>query len=51
MADALELFCHIQLGLVQVDLFPGQAENFTSAQAEDEDQDEGGIESFACVPG
>src|ERR1700761_2588972 len=49
--DSLELFCHVQLGLVQVDLFPGQAENFASSQAEDEDQDEGGIEGFACVPG
>jgi len=29
--DTLELFCHVQLGLVQVDLFPGQAENFASA--------------------
>ena len=51
MPDPLELFCHVQLGLVQVDLFPGQAENFASAQAEDEDQDESGVEGFARVPG
>ena len=51
MPDTLELFCHVQLGLVQVDLFPGQAAYFASAQAEDEDQDEGGVEGFTCVPG
>jgi hypothetical protein len=49
--DTLELFCHVQLGLVQIDLFPGQAEDFASAQAEDEDQDEGRVQGFARVPG
>jgi hypothetical protein len=32
-------------------LIPSQAEHFTPAQAEDEDQDEGGIEGLAGVPG
>ena len=49
--DPLELFCHVQLGVIEVDLIPGQAEDFSSAQAEDEDQDEGGVQGFARVPG
>jgi len=51
MADTLELLADVQLGGVEVDLVPGQAEDFTSAQAEDEDQDEGGVERFTGVPG
>jgi hypothetical protein len=46
VADALELLLHVQLNGVKIDLIPGQAEDFTSAQAEDEDQDEGGVQGF-----
>ena len=49
--DALELLSHVQLGCVEVDLIPGQAEYFAPAQAEDEDQDEGGIKRFTRIPG
>jgi hypothetical protein len=41
----------MQLGGVDVDLISGQAEDFASAQAENEDQDEGRIERFVRVPG
>jgi hypothetical protein len=41
----------MQLGDVGVDLIPGQAEDFPSAQAQDEDQDEGRIERFVRMPG
>jgi hypothetical protein len=47
--DALELFPHVQLGCVEVDLIPGQAKYFAPAQAED--QDEGGIKRSTRVPG
>ena len=40
-SDALELFPHVQLAVFEVNLIPGQAEDFTSAQPKDEDQDEG----------
>ena len=51
MTHALKLPPDIQLNGVKIDLIPGQAENLTSAQAEDEDQDEGGVQNFARVPG
>ena len=51
MTNTLELLPDIEFGIIQVDLFPGQAEDFTPAETEDEDQDEGGVEGFACVPG
>jgi hypothetical protein len=53
MADALEWLLYVQLNGVKIDLIPGQAENFTSAQAEDENENEneGSVESFARVPG
>ena len=50
-ANTLELLAHVQLGGVEVDLVPGETEDFTLAQAEDEDQDECGVERFASVPG
>ena len=51
MTHALELLLNIQLNGVKIDLIPGQAKNLTSAQAEDEDQDEGGVQGLAPVPG
>jgi hypothetical protein len=51
VADALELFSDVELGVIKVDLFPGQAKDFTSAQAEDEDQDKGCVERFTGMPG
>ena len=41
----------MQLGGVEVYVIPGQAEDFAFAQAEDEDQDEGGVQGFGLVPG
>jgi hypothetical protein len=41
----------VQLGGVEVHVIPGQAEDFAFAQAEDEDQDEGGVQGFGLVPG
>ena len=37
VTDTLKLLPHVQLGVIEVDLIPGQAEDFTPAQAEDED--------------
>jgi len=51
VADPLELLADIQLGGVQVDEFPGEPEYLAFAQAQDQDQDEGGVERLACVPG
>ena len=51
MTDALELLTDVQFAAVEVDLFPCEAEDFSPAQAEDEHQDEGGVERFARVPG
>jgi hypothetical protein len=50
MTDTLELLPHVQL-VIKVYLLLGQAKDFTPAQAEDEDQDEGGVERFAGMPG
>ena len=50
MTDTLKLLSHVQLGRVEVDLIPGQAEDLTPAQAEDEDQDEGRVERFTGMP-
>ena len=47
MADPLELLADIQLGGVQVDEFPGEPEYLAFAQAQDQDQDEGGVECLA----
>jgi len=51
VADPLELLADIQLGGVQVDEFPGEPEYLAFAQAQDQDQDEGGVECLACAPG
>lgn len=51
MTDALELFADVQFGGIEVNLIPGQAENFALAQAEDEHQDEGRVQRLARVPG
>jgi hypothetical protein len=51
MTDTLELLADVQLRGVEVDLVPGQAQDFTSTQTEDEDQDEGGVKRFTGVPG
>jgi hypothetical protein len=48
--DSLELL-PVELSLIKVDLIPGQAEDFASAQAEDEDQDEEGVKRFTGMPG
>ena len=45
-ADPLELLFDVQLGGVEVHVIPGQAEDFAFAQAENEDQDEGGVASL-----
>ena len=50
-SHALELLADIQLGGIQVDLIPGKAKDFSPAQAEDENQDEGGVERLADMPG
>jgi len=47
VADPLELLADIQLGGVQVDEFPGEPEYLAFAQAQDQDQDEGGVECLA----
>jgi hypothetical protein len=49
--DTLNLLADVQLGGVEIGLVPGKAEDFSLAQAEDEDQDEGGVERFAGMPG
>jgi hypothetical protein len=46
----LELLPHVELSLIKVDLIPGQAEDFTCARAEDEDQDEGRVKRFTGMP-
>ena len=51
VTDALELFSDVQLGVIEVDLIPSQAEYFSPAQAEDEDQDESRVEGFTGMPG
>ena len=51
MTDALELFTDVQFGAIEVNLIPGQAEDFALAQAEDEHQDEGRVQRLARVPG
>jgi hypothetical protein len=51
VTHALELFPDVQLGVIEVNLIPGQAEDFTPPQAEDKDQDEGGAERFTGMPG
>jgi hypothetical protein len=51
VTDTLKLLPHVQLGSVEVDLIPGQAEDFTPSQAEDEDQDEGRVQRFTGMPG
>jgi hypothetical protein len=40
----------VQLDGIEVYLVPGQAEDFTSAQAENEVQDEGRVQGLARVP-
>jgi hypothetical protein len=50
-SDSLELLADVQLGVIEVDLIPGQAEDFTPTQAEDEDQHEGRLERSAGMPG
>ena len=48
VADSLDLLSDIEIGGVEVDQIPGQAEDFALAQAHDEDQDEGGVEGLVC---
>jgi hypothetical protein len=50
-ADPLELLFDVQLGGVEVHVIPGQAEDFAFAQAENKDQDEGGVQGFGLMPG
>jgi hypothetical protein len=50
VADPLELLADIQFGGVEVDLIPGDAQDFSPAEPEDEDQDEGSVEFFAGMP-
>lgn len=53
MPDPLELLANIELRLVVVEVYrvPSEAENLTPAEAEDEDQDEGGVKRLAGVLG
>lgn len=48
-ADALELPVDVQFGGGSADVVPGEAEDLTTAQAEHEDQDVGGLERVAVV--
>ena len=49
--NTLELLANVQLSGVHVDEVPGEPEYLTLAQAQDQDQDEGGIQRLACMPG
>jgi hypothetical protein len=51
VTDALELLADVQLSVIEVDLIPSQAEDFTPAQAENKDQDEGRVERLTGMPG
>jgi hypothetical protein len=50
-ADALDLLPDVQFGAVEVDQFPGEPEQLTLAQAEDEDQDVGRVQDVIVTPG
>ncbi|MFI7690615.1 hypothetical protein ACIBQ6_16195 [Nonomuraea sp. NPDC049655] len=48
--DAVELLRDPQLLAVEVDGVPGEAEDFTTAEAEDQHEHEGGVERFVYGP-
>jgi len=50
-ADPLELLTDVQLCGVQVDELPGESEYLAFALAQDQDQDKGGVQGLARVPG
>jgi len=50
-ADPLELLTDVQLCGVQVDELPGESEYLAFAQAQDQDQDKGGVQGLARMPG
>jgi hypothetical protein len=50
-ADALKLLSDIEFTCVEVDQFPGEPEYFALAQAQDQDEDEGGVQRLARMPG
>jgi hypothetical protein len=48
---ALDLFLDVELGEVEVDQFPGEAEQLAPAQAEDQDEDVGAVELITLAAG
>ena len=50
-ADTLDLLADVELGAVEVDQLPGEAQEFALAQAEDQDQDVGGVQHVAVTAG
>ncbi|MFF0865215.1 hypothetical protein ACFYUV_25930 [Nonomuraea sp. NPDC003560] len=48
--DAVELLRDSRLLAVEVDAVPGEAEDFTTPEAEDEHEHEGGVERFVYGP-
>ncbi len=50
VTDTLKLLPHVQLSSIEVDPILRQAEDFTSTQAKDEDQDEGRVQRFTSMP-
>jgi hypothetical protein len=47
MTDSLDLFSDIQFGGIQVHWLPGEPEYLTTAKAQDEDQNEGGVQRLS----
>src|ERR1700750_2934516 len=50
VADPLDVLDDVELGGVEVYQFPGKPEDFTLAQAQDQDQHEGGVQSLLVMP-
>jgi hypothetical protein len=51
VTDTLELLIDVQLARVEVDAVPGQTEDFTPAQAQDEDQDVSRVKCLLVTAG
>jgi hypothetical protein len=49
VADLLDLLADVELGGIEVDQFPGEPEDFTLAQAQDQDQYESGVKRLLVV--
>ena len=50
-ADALKLLTDVELSMIEVDQFPGEAEQFPFAQPEDQDQDVGRVQHVVVAAG